>query len=128
MSLSQVAIVLNESEENILELAKTMHVWLAGTEINNKIYSSANVKLFPENLSFSLFEIPESSDTEEQCIIGLDLVEVHHSSAFDGIPWLEIQVYGCPLTQKLQRGFLEFGNTKISKEEYGFKVSREVEK
>jgi hypothetical protein len=127
MSTTQVAIIIHENEQVIKELAHNMHLWVAATE-KNKAFVEALWKLdASEDLTVSHYDVPDRSTAEEMCLIAIDLVEDHHSSVFSAVPWLEIQVHGCELTQKLESDFNEIGNVILAKQDYGFNVTRPSE-
>ncbi len=127
MSINQVAIIINENEQAIKELAQKMHLWVVATE-KNKAAIDALWKLdTPKEFELSHYDVPANSTAEGKCLIAIDLVEDHHSSVFGAEPWLEIQVHGCDLTQKLESEFKEFGNTTLAKQDYGFNVTRTSE-
>ena len=128
MSINQVAIIVNENEQTIKELAKSMHVWVVATA-KNKVIVEALWKLdLTGELSISHYDVSPDSTLEEKCLVAIDLVESHHSSVFSAEPWLEIQVHGCKLTEKLKTEFIDFGNTIITNQGYGFNVTRLREK
>ncbi len=124
MNINKVAIIVNENERVINDLARNMHVWVAGTDKNKAVVESLWKQKLPEELTVSHFDIPSDASAEDICIIAIDLVENHHSSVFSANPWLEIQVYGCTLTERLINEFREFKGVKTEKQEYGFKVTR----
>lgn len=127
MSINQVAIVVHENEQAIKELAHDMHIWVAATK-KNKMVVEALWKLdTPEELTVSHYDIPDDSTAEEMCLIAIDLVEDHHSSVVSAGPWLEIQVHGCDLTQKLEAEFKALETTTLAKQGYGFNVTRPSE-
>lgn len=126
MNINQVAIIVHESEQVIKELAHYMHVWVAATDKNRGIVEAIWKLNTPGELTVSHYDVPEDSTAEDMCLIAIELVEDHHSSVFSAEPWLEIQVHGCGLTEKLESEFKEFGNTTITKQGYGFSVTRPI--
>ena len=106
MSINKVAIIVHENEQIIKELAKSMHVWVAATEKNKVVVESLWKLKYPEELSITHYDVTRGSTPEEMCYIAIDLVESHHSSVFSAEPWLEIQVHGCKLTEKLKTEFI----------------------
>lgn len=127
MSINQVAIVVHENEHAIKELAHKMHVWVAATEKNKAVVEALWKLNTSDELTATHYDVPHGSTAEEMCLIAIDLVEDHHSSVFSAEPWLEIQVHGCELTERLESEFREFGNTTIAKQGYGFNVTRPSE-
>lgn len=127
MSINQVAIIVHEKEQAIKDLAHEMHLWVAATEKNKAVVEALWKLNTPEELTISHYHVPADSTAEEKCLIAIDLVEDHHSSVFSAEPWLEIQVHGCEPTEKLVSEFKEFENTKITKQGYGFNVTRPSE-
>ena len=124
MNLNKVAIIVHEDESLIKALSKEMHLWVAATEKNKITVESLWALGIVKGLDFSHYDIPVGSSPEDWCVIAIDLVESHHSSVFGADPWLEIQVHGCELTERLLFEFNEFGNTKIQTQPYGFNVTR----
>ena len=127
MSINQVAIIVHECEQVIKELAQYMHVWVAATDKNRVVVEAIWKLNIPGELTVSHYDVPEDSTAEDMCLIAIELVEDHHSSVFSAEPWLEIQVHGCELTEKLESEFKEFGNTTITKQGCGFSVIRSIE-
>jgi hypothetical protein len=127
MSINQVAIIVHENEQAIKELAQKMHLWVAATEKSKAVIEALGKLDTPKEFELSHYDVPVESTAEEKCLIAIDLVEDHHSSVFGAEPWLEIQVHGCDLTQKLEAELKEFGNTTLVKQGYGFNVTRTSE-
>jgi hypothetical protein len=127
MSINQVAIIVNENEQTIRDLAHEMHIWVAATEKNKSVVEALWKEGLPEELTATHYEIPTKASRDEMCVIAIDLVENHHSSLFGAAPWLEIQVHGCSATKKLVAEFKEFRNVEIEAQEYGFSVTRKCE-
>lgn len=124
MSVFQVAIVIHENAQAIQDLAQEMHVWVVATERNKAVLEALWQLDRPEQLSLSHFDVPVGSSVEDICGIALDLVEAHHSAVFSAMPWLELQVHGSELTQKLHEELNTFGNIIIQHQDYGFSVTR----
>lgn len=124
MSTNQVAIIVHEDEQAIKVLAQAMHLWIAATDKNKVTVETLWQAATPEELTVTHYDIQYGSTAEEMCLVAIDMVEEHHSSVFSAEPWLEIQVHGCDLTPKLESEFKEFGNTTITKQDYGFNVTR----
>ncbi|MEJ2467379.1 MAG: hypothetical protein P8045_17120 [Candidatus Thiodiazotropha sp.] len=124
MSINQVAIIVNEDEQVIRELAHKMHIWVAATKKNKCVVESLWDTSIPSMLSATHYDVPQGATPEEMCVLAIDLIENHHSSIFGAAPWLEIHVYGCELTDKLKSEFGELANAKIATQKYGFSVKR----
>ncbi|QSX35035.1 hypothetical protein JYB87_07395 [Shewanella avicenniae] len=127
MSINQVAIIVHEDEQVIRELAQKMHIWVAATDKNKVVVEALWQLDTPEELTISHYVVSPDSSEEEMVLLAKDLVENHHSSVFGAAPWLEVQVHGCNLTKKLASEFQEYGNTLLTKQGYGFNVTRPSE-
>ena len=127
ININQVAIIVHEDEREITALSKRMHLWVAAIK-KNKVTVEKLWKIgTPEELSLTHYDISSCTTAEEMCVIAIDQVDAHHSSVFNAVPWFEIQVHGCELTEKLSKEFKDFGNTTIKRQSYGFNITRPCE-
>jgi hypothetical protein len=127
MNINQVAIIVHEDEREIETLSRRMHLWVAATKKNKATVEALWKLSTPKELSLTHYDISSISTAEDMCVIAIDQVDAHHSSIFSAVPWFEIQVHGCELTEKLTKEFKDFGNTTIKRQDYGFKVTRPCE-
>lgn len=104
-----------------------MHVWFVATVKNRCTLETLCKQGIKGELTTSHFEVPIGASCEDIGLLALDLIEAHHSSAFDAEPWHEIQFHGCELSPRLESELKSYGNTTLVKQIYGFNVTRSCE-
>lgn len=126
-SIVRVSIVVDRDYgERILQLAKSSHVWVVDSLDNRPMVERfwregrLNEKADPFDWGITMFEAESEESPQMSCARILWDVEDHHGKFSQEPPWLEIEVHGAPLDNRLRGLFLELGVVSFEGRSGGF--------
>uniref|UniRef100_UPI003F490B94 hypothetical protein n=1 Tax=Cupriavidus necator TaxID=106590 RepID=UPI003F490B94 len=104
--------------------ARVWHTWVVATPANvvvaEQIWAaSPNSTELNKQGGVTTF-IQYGADRESWCDAILDSADEHHNSYSQDPGYSILEVYGIPITERLQRVFVEFGFSIFTPTDYGF--------
>lgn len=130
-TLYSVAVVVDRDfGDRVSHLAWRQRTWIVQSPVNlaatHRFDPSGHIGRVADPLrsGITLFEAAEGDSAEEVCIIGVELLDDHHSPYTEGGGWLAIEVYGVALSRRLQDVFEEIGGAIFLQTVDGFVCRR----
>jgi hypothetical protein len=130
MAYSVAIVVERDFGDELVELAKRLHVWVCYTPANQRQVERVGGAL-PANPSVehgvTTFDFSEADSPEEVLMGVLGAVDLHHGEYSHSPPWSTLEVYGASPTTAVRAVLGEFGVDSFSSTERGFLCSRPEE-
>jgi hypothetical protein len=127
MGYSIAIVVERDFGDELVELAKRLHVWVCSTPENRPHVERARGAQ-PARPSIehgvTTFNVSDTDSPEEMLVGILDTVDIHHGEYSHSPPWSELEVYGASPTPAVRAALAEFGVRAFSGTKRGFHCSR----
>ena len=112
--------------EGLATLARSFHVWVVESPSNTPAIQrfwtmdrlDPNAGLIDRGITS--FAANEGESVEEMCVRIAEDIDEHHGEFAHDPPWTEIEVFGVPLSKRLEDVFIQLGATHFEPSREGF--------
>lgn len=124
----RVALVVEESFSELVDLVSRMHVWVCASAANCRAAESIWAARPEHSLEIGVttFEFNANDRPEQTLLRVVEDVDLHHGQYSHDPPWTVLEVFGASPTEEVVAALGAYGVRRIEQTPRGFAAFREA--